>query len=291
MLEITLPSIIALIGLLVGSYTDFKTREVPDWVNYGLIISGFGINTIYSIVFSSWAYILYSMAGFGLCFVLSLLMFYTGQWGGGDSKMLMAIGALLGFNFKLSHITINFLINIIFIGGFYGLIWSIYLSIKNRSRLINIWKKLSANKTAVRIKNIIFTLVFLLVLVGIILRDNLSFFYMGTGSIILILTFYIWIFIKSIENVAMIKSVTPYKLTEGDWIAKDISLDGKYICGPKDLGISKTQIKALKRFYNLGRIKKVVIKEGIPFVPSLLIAYVITLFEGSILTIFLSLNL
>ena len=33
---------ISLLVLFVGSLTDLKTREVPDWVNYGLIISGIG---------------------------------------------------------------------------------------------------------------------------------------------------------------------------------------------------------------------------------------------------------
>ena len=62
------------------------------------------------------------------------------------------------------------------------------------------------------------------------------------------------------------------KLTEGDWIAEDVKVNGKIICSPKDLGISKEQIKKLKHH----NIKKVLVKEGIPFVPSFLIAFVVT---------------
>ena len=43
----------------------------------------------------------------------------------------------------------------------------------------------------------------------------------------------------------MYKYVNPKKLTEGDWIAKNIIIKGKQICGPKDLGISKKQIQKL----------------------------------------------
>ena len=37
--------ILALIVLLIASYTDLKTREVPDWLNYSLIFSALIIVT------------------------------------------------------------------------------------------------------------------------------------------------------------------------------------------------------------------------------------------------------
>ncbi|GIU69536.1 MAG: hypothetical protein KatS3mg002_0772 [Candidatus Woesearchaeota archaeon] len=47
----------------------------------------------------------------------------------------------------------------------------------------------------------------------------------------------------------------------------------KYITGPKDLGISKEQIELLKK----SKIKKVLVKEGIPFIPAFLIAFILTM--------------
>ena len=44
---------IAFFALLIGSYTDIKTREVPDWINFGLIGTGFGINLLFSLIFFS----------------------------------------------------------------------------------------------------------------------------------------------------------------------------------------------------------------------------------------------
>ncbi|MBI2574772.1 hypothetical protein HYV82_02720 [Candidatus Woesearchaeota archaeon] len=81
----------------------------------------------------------------------------------------------------------------------------------------------------------------------------------------------------------MLKYVGPEKLTEGDWIAKDIYVGGKYVCGPKDLGIEKSQIRQLLKYRHLGKIKKVLIKEGIPFVPSFLIAFLLSVKFGSLL--------
>ncbi|PIO05594.1 hypothetical protein COT47_04145, partial [Candidatus Woesearchaeota archaeon CG08_land_8_20_14_0_20_43_7] len=48
----------------------------------------------------------------------------------------------------------------------------------------------------------------------------------------------------------------------------------KYICGPKDLGIEKKQIAILLKH----KVKKVLVREGIPFVPSFLIAFIVNVF-------------
>ena len=94
-------------------------------------------------------------------------------------------------------------------------------------------------------------------------------------------TFYVWIFVKSIEKSSMYKLVEPNKLTEGDWIVKDVYINKQYITGPKDLGIEKKQIKLLIEAYKRKKIGKVLIKEGIPFVPSFLIAFIITFVIGN----------
>ena len=100
-------------------------------------------------------------------------------------------------------------------------------------------------------------------------------------AFIILTTFYLWIFVKAIEKSAMHKLVEPSKLTEGDWIVNDIFVNKQYICGPKDLGIDKKQIKKLIEFYKKGKVKKILIKEGIPFVPSFFVAFVITWVFGN----------
>jgi hypothetical protein len=97
------------------------------------------------------------------------------------------------------------------------------------------------------------------------------------------LIFYLWIFIKIIEKVCMLKYVTPDKLTEGDWIVKEIRVNGQYITGPKDLGIEKKQIEKLKKL----KVRRVLIKEGIPFVPSFLIAFFVSVSFGNVFLWFL----
>ena len=78
--------------------------------------------------------------------------------------------------------------------------------------------------------------------------------------------------------------IDPEKLTEGDWIVDDIIVDKKRIAGPKDLGIEKHQIKQLLKYKKLGKIKKIKVKYGIPFVPSFLLALIYTIIFNELIT-------
>ena len=68
---------------------------------------------------------------------------------------------------------------------------------------------------------------------------------------------------------------------EGYIDLKDYFVDGKKICGPKDLGISKKQIRQMIALKQKKKINKIKIKEGIPFVPSFLIAFILSLMFGA----------
>lgn len=290
-LTILIPYTIGFLVLLIGSYTDIKTREVPDWVNIGLIGVGFGINLIFSVIYSNINFIVSSIIGFAIFFALAWFMFYFGQWGGGDSKMIMGLGALIGIDIFSKSLTLvsilqffiaAFLVNAMLVGALYGIIWSIFMIFRNLKKFIKEFKKSIKNKKTVLVKRIVFVLFMLLILSAIFIPDKyikLMLFYL---AVVLILTFYLWITIKAVENACMLKYVKPQKLTEGDWIAKDVKVNGKYITGPKDLGIEKKNIKKLIEFYKRGKIKKILIKEGIPFVPSFFVAYIITLIYGNL---------
>jgi prepilin signal peptidase PulO-like enzyme (type II secretory pathway) len=283
-LTIIIPYSIGFLVLLIGSYTDFKTREVPDWVNLGLIGVGIGINILFSIIYWKINFILASAVGFGIFFAIAWIMFYLGQWGGGDSKMLMGLGALFGIDFISKNFFLaNFLVNAMIVGAMYGIFWSIFLIFKNRKKFIKTIKQLMKNKKVYLAKKIILVLFIILMLSGILVQDYFIKVISWYLSAVLVITFYLWFAIKAVENSCMLKYVKPHQLTEGDWIAKDVKINGKYITGPKDLGIEKKNIKKLIEFYKKGIVKKILIKEGIPFVPSFFIAYVVTLMYGNLI--------
>ena len=287
-LTILIPYTITFFALLIGSYTDIRTREVPDWVNFGLIGTGFGINLLFSVIYWKIDFILASVIGFAVFFALAWIMFYTGQWGGGDSKILMGLGALIGIDiFFKKFFLLSFLINALLVGALYGLLWSIFSIFRNKKKFHKFFKKSMLNKKVILAKKITFILFIVLILLAFIVDDKFVKLMLLYLAIISIITFYIWIAIKSVENACMLKYVKPMQLTEGDWIAKDIKIDGKYITGPKDLGIEKKKINKLIALYKKRKVKKILIKEGIPFVPSFFAAYVITLIFGNLVFLIL----
>jgi Flp pilus assembly protein protease CpaA len=279
---------ICFIGLIIASLTDIKTREVPDWLNFSLIASGLGLNSLFSVLLGDYRYIINSIAGLVVFFVVALIMFYTGQWGGGDSKMIMGIGALIGLDLSFkTHLLLSFLINSLLVGAVYGLLWTLVLTLRKWKPMVKETKKILKDKNVVRAKKLIIALAVVLIIGMFLKRDVTARFFFISLFILIIMTFYLWIYIKAVEKVAMLKYVTPNKLTEGDWIAKDIVVAKKRICGPKDLGISKEQISKLMRLHKQKKIKKVLIKEGIPFVPSFFFAFILTLTIGNVLLLFI----
>ena len=148
---------ISFIALLAGSITDLKTREVPDWLNYGLILSGIGLNLLFSAIYSNPSFILNSILGLTILFGVAYIMFYAGQWGGGDSKMIMGLGAMLGIDlsFKSEQFITGFLINALFAGALYGLLWSLYLVFKNKKRFLKEFKSELSKDSIIKVKKII----------------------------------------------------------------------------------------------------------------------------------------
>ncbi len=269
--------IIALIALIIGSYTDLKTREVPDWINYSLIFLGIGLRLLHSVLTNEWMFLLEGIVGLGAFFLLAMFMFYAGQWGGGDSKMLMGIGALVGLGIDFNHMPmlVIFLVNLLLMGAVYGLIWSFVLAIVNWKKFYKNFKKINADAKFVRRTVMVLTIIILILAIfvkGIPLKVS----FLGL-ALVTLLSYYLWIIARAVEKSCMYRLVNPHKLTEGDWIAKEIKVKGKLICGPKDLGIEKKQIKQLIK----AKVKKVLVKDGIPFVPSFLIAFILTLLLGN----------
>jgi len=280
---------IAFVALSVGSYTDIRTREVPDWVNYGLIFMGFFVNILFSITYWDYNYILNSVIGFAVFFILALAMFYTGQWGGGDSKKLMGLGALIGIkpSFAEFPFLFSFLVNTLVVGAVYGLGWCLALAVKNRKKFVKEYVKLLNERRIKKTRIYAYLLIFVAIVLIVFFKDNLTRYALLIISFTIFFTIQMWVFVKAVENSSMYKLVEPAKLTEGDWIAKEVKFDGKYITGPKDLGIEKKQILFLRKLYNQGKVKKILVKEGIPFVPSFLIGFLITVFFGNLILFFI----
>ncbi len=159
--------------------------------------------------------------------------------------------------------------------------------LKNRKKFSKSFGKYLDNKKILMARKFMLVLFIVLILLAVLVPDKFIKLMILYLALISIITFYLWIAIKAVEDACMLKYVKPMQLTEGDWIAKDVKVNGKYITGPKDLGIEKKKIKKLIALYKRRKIKKILIKEGIPFVPSFFVAYVITLIYGNLVFLML----
>ncbi len=284
---------VGLIALLIATYTDIRTREVPDWLSYALMVFGMANAAIVSLVYKDPYIFLASAAGLILFVAVGYGLYYSGQWGGGDSKFLMGMGALFGIPFSLvapyvdfqNLFLLGFFLNMLVAGVAYALVWSVFSAIRLRDKFVAEVKK-ELRKKRLYSYLVIFAMVFA-ILLFLFIQEPLIKLFIPALIAVSSISFYLLIFVRVVENIAMYRYVSPGRLTEGDWIAKEIRVDGKYIAGPKDLGISKEQIATVKKLAAKGKVKQVYIKEGIPFMPSFLASYVLTVLYGNLFLLLL----
>ena len=84
---------IALIALVLAAGFDLRSREIPNLVPLGLLVAAV-VAKLAGLHPASWGEI---ALGAGVAFLPTLLLFRSGGLGGGDVKLLTALGATLGF--------------------------------------------------------------------------------------------------------------------------------------------------------------------------------------------------
>ena len=275
LIEISL-IIITIILLVLASAFDLKNREVPDYLSHALIAIGAAFIILKAVSSNNYRIILGSFVVFVIFLIISLVMYYTKQWGGGDSKVLIALGIIFYtypkslLNYFNPSLNLPFpliiVINMLIFGSIYGIIYSIMLL------------KTSKKQFKVRINKLLLIPPVILVLISLTMENMIKLLILVVALLALVYP-YLVNYVKFIEKNCMLKIIPVSKITEGDWIAEDIKHKGKIIYQKKSLGITKEQIKELKKI----NIKKVLVKYGIPFIPSFLIAVIISLIVGNIL--------
>jgi len=277
--------IIGLIGIIIAIISDVKTTEVPDYSNYFLIFSGISLRVLYSIISSDWSFTLTAIKIFPFIFVLSLIMYYTKQWGGGDAKLLMGLSLIFATypsflkNIFNPDLVIDFpfvlFLNILVIGIFYSLIYASVLTVKNYKKTFPSIKTGLKNNLKFEILSLVISLI--LIIIFLIADDSFISLLSLLLAVIFPVLLFLYVFIKSIEKSLFIKNIPVSKLREGDWIISKIIVRGKIIHSPFQ-ELTKEKILQIKK----AKIKEVIIKEGIVFTPVFLIAFLISLILGNL---------
>jgi len=260
---------LALIWIVIACVQDLRRREVDNWLNFSLIAFALAYRAFYSAYINDFMFFVYGLVGFALFFAFANLFYYSGVFAGGDAKLLMGLGAVLPFSslMDFAYVGLGFVMLLFFVGAIYSLIHSAFLVVGNYKKFASEFGKNFGTR-----KNWILASIFALVFVAFLYYIfGIDLLVMVFGVMFAIFVFLLLAYAKSLE-VCMIKLVSPSLLTEGDWLVRDVKLNGKVIKKTVH-GLSLGDIVKLKKAG-----KKVLIKEGIPFTPAFLIAFVIMVF-------------
>ena len=258
--------VLGLIWLIFATIHDFKTKEIPNWLNFSLIAFALSYRAFYSAFNNDWTFFVYGLIALGIFVGISFIFYYSRAFAGGDAKLLMGIGVILPLgNFGSYFWAVIFLFLLFGIGAVYSFLYTLILVFRKKGFVYEFKKFFKGKEIFIYGLS---GLGFLAGLILFILNEiylSISFFIFG---------FIPWIYIYSqvIDRAYMVKLVAPGKLTEGDWLFKDVKV-GKQIIKKKVDGLSKEETVVLKKFG-----KKVWIREGIPFSISFLLAFMVFVF-------------
>lgn len=78
--------------VVVAAVCDLRERRIPNWLTASGVVAGVGINAIES----GWQGLKFAGLGLGLAFLIYFALFALRAMGGGDVKLMAAIGAFSG---------------------------------------------------------------------------------------------------------------------------------------------------------------------------------------------------
>jgi hypothetical protein len=193
--------------------------------------------------------------------LFSYAMYKLGSWGGGDVKMIIGTSILIAWlPGELIPSFISYLSNILIIGALYTLPITIIIGLKNKckaSKKDKILMIIGAVSAAI-ILTLTGTMIGLLIATTIFLTCSIN-------------------YLKRVESKCMVKPANMKTLMDGDWLVNEIKV-GQKIITPKKEGLTKAEAEQIKDWWAKGKLKeKPLIKEGLPFVPALLLALIPTI--------------
>lgn len=265
MKEVIFLLVLGLVWIIFASVQDLKRREVANWLSFSLIAFALGFRFFYCLFSEGgFSFFYQGLIGLGIFFVIGNVAYYGRIFAGGDAKLMIALGTVLPFsvsffeNFKMFGM---FLLIFLFAGALYGAVYSLVLSARNFKNFRKEFVfKLRKNK-----KMFYICWVAAAVFLAAGIWESLMF---AMGALIFIAP-YFYVYATAVEKTCMIKKIRASMLRDGDWLAENVRVGNKMIKASWD-GLNSEEIKLIRKHK-----KRILVKEGIPFVPVFLISYLV----------------
>jgi prepilin signal peptidase PulO-like enzyme (type II secretory pathway) len=262
---------IALGGSAAAGLWDLKTSEIPDSVCIAMIALGLSLFGLEGMLTGNWSGLIMSLVVGGAFLTFGLLMYFGGQWGGGDGELLVAIGVLLPA-WPLTQISIfpmplALFINLFFVGAIYAIFYALWLTAGNKKIRKQFFIKLRASMRAI--------------IIAALGAAAIAVFVLWSFYALLLLVLAaalppLYILLKTVEA-GFYRRINTARLKPGDMIGQDIPelrINCRCIRGLTAAEIK--QIRKLRRY--------VTIREGVRFGPVFPIALVVTLVLGDLIS-------
>lgn len=261
---------IAFVYCVVASIEDLKKEEVANWICFSFIAVGLIYRAFYSVINHEVYFLIFGVLGFIAFFGFANLFYYTRVFAGADAKLLMGFGAILPFESYSGVIFMSliFIFVLFSVGTLYSIVYSIFLVFGNYlSFKREFFIQLRQGRKILMLGLLV---LFILFIEKTYFKFDNLFFIFASGCIVFVS--FLFFYLKSVEKALLIRNAAPAELTEGDWLKKDVKINGRIIRSSVH-GLSLEEIKFIRHSG-----KSVVILHGIPFVPAFLIALIVMVF-------------
>ncbi len=274
---------VALLFLILGSYFDLMTAEIPDVITVGLTFIILIISLVYSALVWDFSFFISSASIGILYFILGYILFYLGEWGGGDVKLISGVGCSIGFLGAINYLKesilpyyIDYLINMAIVSAPYLIIYALILGLMKPSVFNRFYKTM---------RNIVSIFVIIISFI-----PSISALFLNLKSIALIYLLIpalviLSIYLKAVEKEALQKRINVSELQVGDVLAEDLIVNGEKIFSSRNIsGLERKDIERIKTLSKEGKIPtEITIKWGVKFSPIFLFAFLLSISVGNAL--------
>jgi Flp pilus assembly protein protease CpaA len=270
--------IIALAGSSIAAVWDLKTTEIPDQIPHAMIVLALILAVTRSILEGSYIPMAMSLLAGGTFLALGFLLYFFGQWGGGDAKVLAAIAFLLPTTPKffkkelLLPFPVSYFLNVLYVGAAYMIVYAFVIALTNKRVNAAFVKdvKASSNFILFSVPAIFFLFLTINWYAANMLMLEADSTYLLWNSLLPLSFFFclwfLWKFVRAVENVGFKKRIPVPMLKVGDVLLESKQWEG----------ITAAEVRRIKKS---GK-KYVWIKEGVRFGVAFPLALIFTLYFG-----------